>query len=432
MTLQGLSLRQYQWLGRLFSPALLAWDSWRALRQPIYHPHRCERWARGLPAAPLDTPLLWIHAVSVGETQACAPLLNALLEKYPQRAVLLTHMTPTGRDTGRALFAGHIAAQRVVQCYLPYDLAGLTQRFLRHFKPQLGILMETEVWPNLVASCAASGVPIGLANGRLSEKSLRKALRFSGLAQSTYAKLSFLAAQSTLDAQRFMQVCPRNVSIVGNLKFDVHANDAQLESGKAFQSSVQRTSQRHIVALASTREGEERLLLTTLKPWLAAQTCPPLLLLVPRHPKRASEIAALLNELGLSFAQRSLAQPCTTQTQVYLADTLGEMWFYYGASTVAIVGGGWANLGGQNLIEPCMAGCAVIVGPNMFNFAAITQAALAQGAALQCDGVADLNKALDLAMEQQTVFASAGKVFATAHAGSTAKHLDLIATHIQK
>lgn len=426
MKLPHLSLRQYQWIGRLLSPVLMVWDAWRALRQPIYRPHRGERWARALPAAPRGKPLLWIHAVSVGETQACAPLLLALLGAYPDHAVLLTHMTPTGRDTGRTLFANQIAAQRVVQCYLPYDIAGLAERFLTHFSPQCGVLMETEVWPHLVATCAAKGVPLGLANGRLSEKSLRKALRFEDLARTTYAQLSFLAAQSEDDRTRFLQVCQRDVTVVGNMKFDVQVNSVQLAAGKAFKRGLNQGLGRRVIALASTREGEEAQLIAVLKPWLAAQASPPLVLLVPRHPKRSAEIVALLNAECVNFAQRSAGQKITADTEVYLGDTLGEMWFYYGATDIAIMGGGWANLGGQNLIEPCMAGCAVVLGPNMFNFAAVTQAAVAEGAALQCSSLEGLIPAMETAHEQQAAFAEAGQAFASRHAGSTERHLVLI------
>jgi 3-deoxy-D-manno-octulosonic-acid transferase len=427
MTLANMTLWQYQWAGRALRPLLLLWDAWRTWRQPIYRMHRSERWAHRLPAIPKDAPVLWVHAVSVGETQACAPLLLMLLDTYPKHAVLLTHMTPTGRDTGRTLFAKHIAAQRVVQCYLPYDIAGLAERFLAHFKPQLGVLMETEVWPHLIAACTQSGVPIGLANGRLSEKSLRKALRFADLAQTTYAQLSFLAAQSQADAQRFIQVCPRSVQVLGNVKFDVPANAEQLAAGQGFKHGLQRPT----LALASTREGEEWLLLNALKPWLEAQTQPPLLVLVPRHPKRSAEIIQLLETLGLSYAQRSTGSLPKAETHVYLGDTLGEMWFYLGASDIVIMGGGWANLGGQNLIEPCMAGCAVVLGPHMFNFAAVTQAAIQHGAAIQCSDINDLLPALAQAQAQHAQGAGAGKTFASIHAGSTARHLALLARFIQ-
>lgn len=430
MNLAGLSLHQYQWVGRVLSPVLWLWDAWRAWRQPIYRPHRSERWAGKLPAAPKGSPLLWIHAVSVGETQACAPLLNVWLDTSPDHAVLLTHMTPTGRDTGRTLFAQAIAAQRVVQCYLPYDIAGLSERFLKHFKPALGVLMETEVWPHLIAACAQNGVPIGLANGRLSEKSLRQALRFPVLAHTTYAALSFLLAQSEADAQRFAQVCPRKIAVLGNMKFDVRANAAQLAAGQAFKHHLQRPT----IALVSTREGEELLLLSLLKPWLNAQAQPPLIVLVPRHPTRRPEIIQHLDALALSYVQRSanelhdelpdeLLDP---RTSVYLGDTLGEMWFYLGASDIAIMGGGWANLGGQNLIEPCLAGCAVVLGPHMFNFAAVTQAAVAQGAALQCGAPEGLIQAVELALSQHAAFVAAGKLFADRHAGSTAKQYAVI------
>jgi 3-deoxy-D-manno-octulosonic-acid transferase len=418
-----MTLWMYRWLTRVLWPLLKLWDWRRARTQPIYQAFRYERWAKNLPT-PLNRPLIWIHAVSVGETQACAPLLKALLERYPKHGVLLSHMTPTGRDTGAVLFNNSIAAQKVQQCYLPYDIAGLPERFLKHFNPVYAVFMETELWPNCVAACTQANIPIGLANARMSEKTLRQSLWFLPLAQTTFNAFTWVAAQSSADAQRIAQLRSKPIAVTGNIKFDATPNQTQLEQGLVFKTSL---DNRLVIALASTREGEETLLLNALTPWLAAQTPPPLILLIPRHPKRAAELLALTASLKLTTAQRSLGQTPSVETQVYLGDTLGEIWFYYGASDIAMVGGGWQPLGGQNLIEPCMAGCATIVGPHMFNFSDATRLALDEQGIIQCD-IDSLSRHLESLLNKSVrlELARGGQLFAIKHAGATAKHLALV------
>jgi 3-deoxy-D-manno-octulosonic-acid transferase len=417
-----MTLTSYRWLTHLLSPVLRLWDFWRAKQQPIYRPYRAERWAKDM-AAPLSQPLIWIHAVSVGETQACASLLRALLQRYPHHGVLLTHMTPTGRQTGAALFAHEIAEQRLQQCYLPYDVAGLAARFLQHFKPVCGVFMETEVWPNCVAACKTLNIPLGLANARLSEKSLRQAWRFKPLAQTTFNSFTWVGAQSQADAQRLAQLRRAPITVTGNLELDASINQAQWAQGQAFKAQHARLT----IALASTREGEEALLFEALQAWLSGQNPPPLILLIPRHPKRATELIELLRGSGLKYAQRSLQASLETDTQVYVCDTLGEMWFYYGASDIAVIGGGWLPLGGQNLIEPCMAGCATIVGPHMFNFADATRLALLDHAIVQTD-LSLLTQHLDRLMNDnaRATLRKDALNFVDKHAGATNKHMALI------
>ena len=316
------SLVHYRLLTRLISPVIWLWDAHRAWKQPIYRPFRHERWSVNLPPTAAKARIqqfIWIHAVSVGETQAAAPLLREILACYPMHSVLLTHMTPTGRDTGAALFAKEIAAGRVQQCYLPYDIAGLPERFLEHFQPVLGMFLETEIWPNWIQACMRAAIPLGLANGRLSEKSLAKAKRLPALASASYDGFAWVAAQSADDARRYQQLRSKSIAVTGNLKFDVQANAEQLVSGRAFKTQQGRL----ILALASTRDGEEALLLPIAKTWqskLAAQGQSPLILLIPRHPKRADELLRLLGQLALSFVQRSLEQTPSAHTQVYLCD----------------------------------------------------------------------------------------------------------------
>jgi 3-deoxy-D-manno-octulosonic-acid transferase len=340
-------------------------------------------------------------------------------------------MTPTGRATGAALFAEEIQQGRVQQSYLPFDIWGLAQRFLNHFRPSAGMVMETEVWPNTVAACHTMGIPLGLANARLSDKTLRKSLRLKRLAQQTFDRFAWVAAQSEQDYQRLSELRTKSITITGNLKFDATPNEAQLEQGRAFKTA-QNNPARLVIALASTREDEEVLLLTQLKSWLGTLAPQPLLLLIPRHPKRASELVKLLNELEFSFCQRSCGETPQANTQVYLCDSLGEMWFYYGASDIAVVGGGWLPYGGQNLIEPSMAGCAVVVGPHMFNFAHATSQALQSQAVIQCSSAQELTHALNglLSSDKRHSLTAQARRFALAHAGATNAHMVLIERYL--
>jgi 3-deoxy-D-manno-octulosonic-acid transferase len=231
-----------------------------------------------------------------------------------------------------------------------------------------------------------------------------------------------------MDAKRLAQLADDGViTITGNLKFDVIPNDTQLAHGKAFKQQQNRS----IIALASTREGEEAMLLSQLQPWLRQQINKPLILLIPRHPKRAAELTALLQSNSWQFCQRSMGETPTAQTELYLCDTLGEMWFYYGASDIAVVGGGWLPHGGQNLIEPCMAACAVVVGPHMFNFAHATQLAVQQNAVIQCSDVMQLSTALDDLnhVAARANYAAAGLAFAAQHTGAAKAHLALMGHH---
>lgn len=386
---------------------------WRARKQRAYLRHWPERFG-WYPAAPRSA-VIWIHAVSVGETRACAPLIDALQARYPQHKILLTHMTPTGRETGRSLFG-----TRVMQAYLPYDYPRAMQRFLTCFKPMLGLLMETELWPNLVAACQQGGVPLALINARLSEKSARGYARFAGLARDTLRALPLICAQTSADAERFMQLGARQVSVTGNLKFDVAPppDSRQLHAlcGDA----------RPVLLAASTREGEEALILDAL----AAGIPDLLLVIVPRHPQRFDAVAALLAARHIPFQRRSANAPIRADTQVMLGDSMGEMFAYYGVADVAIIGGSLLPFGGQNLIEACALGVPVILGPHTYNFAQAAEDAIAAGAALRA---ADADEALaqaqhllkDAALRAQ--MGDAARKFAAAHRGAVDKTMAAIA-----
>ena len=384
---------------------------WRGRKQPAYLAHWGERfgWYQTRP----QTPLIWIHAVSVGETRACVPLIDALQTRYPRHQILLTHMTPTGRETGQALFGS-----RVQQVYLPYDLPGAVERFLSHFKPAFGLIMETELWPNLIAICYQRHIPLALINARLSERSARGYARFATLTRDALNALTFISAQSAADADRLMQLGAPAVSITGNLKFDVvppPAND---------QLRILVGARRALLA-ASTREGEEALLLDAL----TMPTPQELLLLVPRHPQRFDAVATLLTARNIAFQRRSENLPIRPETQVVLGDSMGEMFAYYGVADVAIIGGSLLPFGGQNLIEACALGVPVILGPHTHNFAQAAEDAINAGAALRvADAGAALAKAQALLADQEKreKMSAAALKFAADHRGAVDKTMALI------
>lgn len=341
---------------------------WRARRQPAYLQHIGERF--GFYGIAPRAPLIWIHAVSVGETRACAPLIDALQQQFPKHAILLTHMTPTGRETGEQLYG-----DRVQRCYLPYDYPFAVRRFLTHFQPDLGLLMETEIWPNLIAVCHARRTPIALINARLSEKSARRYRYVATLARETFGNLNAVYAQTASDAGRLIALGAHHVQALGNLKFDI-SPPAQAQSGAAELRAL--FGRRPTLLLASTRDGEEALLLDAF----ARQALPrPLLVIAPRHPQRFDAVAALIASHGLRFQRRSANAPIRPETDVVLGDSMGEMFHYYGAADLAFIGGSLLPLGGQNLIEACAMGTPVLIGPHTFNFEEAARRAIDLGAA---------------------------------------------------
>lgn len=416
----------------LVSPLAMLYLLWRSRRQPEYRRHWAERWGV-VRARSGRTPLVWVHAVSVGETRAAQPLVDALLARDPALRVLLTHMTPTGRQTGTDLF-GKRWGERVVQAYLPYDLGYATRRFFAAWRPTMGIVLETELWPNLCAAAKRAGVPVAFVNVRLSEKSLRSGLRWRGLMQPAVASLACVVAQTEDDAQRVSLLGRSDVIVAGNLKFDVSAPAEMIERGRAWRAAF---GDRAVVLAASTRDGEEALLLDA---WRARRgDARTLLLLVPRHPQRFGEVEALVHARGLRVARRSAvlgdgaagAEPPTRigEVDVLLGDSMGEMFAYYGASDVAIIGGALLPFGGQNLIEACAAGVPVVLGPHTYNFAQAAEQAVAAGAATR---VADADEAVQVALalvgnppecERMSVAAEA---FARRHRGATARTMAAI------
>jgi len=410
-----------RFLYTLLIHALLPWAVlhllWRARRQPEYLRHWGERF--GLYRAVPPMPTLWLHAVSVGETRAAQPLVAALRARYPQHRILLTHMTPTGRATSRLLFG-----DKVTRVYLPYDTPWAVDAFLRHFRPDIGIVMETELWPNLVAACRDRNMPLLLVNARLSERSARRYARFSLLARTTLRKLSAIAAIGTEDARRLRWLGAPEVAVFGNLKFDITPPD-DLPDFRA------RIGARPVFLCASTREDEEALILDAWKATVGADGTA-LLAIVPRHPQRFDEVAKLIEAHGLRLQRRSDNQPIAAETQVWLGDSMGELFAYYAAASdngVAFVGGSLRNFGSQNLIEPCTVGVPVLIGTSTFNFADAARQALNMGAARQCaDAGALVTAALELLADaaMRAKMSAAGRAFTAQHRGATARTLALI------
>ena len=364
----------YTLLWWLLLPVLPLRLWWRGRREPGYRANVGERFGFYRCAAHA-TGALWIHAVSLGETRAIAPLIERLQREAPARPILLTHMTATGREAGRTLFG-----DRVMQAWLPYDVPFAVRRFLEHFRPRAGLLVETELWPNLTAAVARTDVPLLLINARLSERSAQGYRRVALLSRPLLRAIAGIAAQSEADAGRLRDLGAQHVVVTGNLKFDVAVTPAQRHQGAALRALF--GADRPVLMLASTRDGEEALLLDALARTDALPAAT-LIVIVPRHPQRFDAVAALLDERRVPYARRSANAPIGASTRVVLGDSLGEMFAYYGACDVAFVAGSLLPLGGQNLIESIAAGVPTLIGPHMFNFAEASEAALAAGAALR-------------------------------------------------
>jgi len=385
----------------------------RGAAEPGYLEHVDERF--GQYQARTEPGRLWIHAVSLGETRAAQILIDALRRLEPGIRILLTHGTATGRADGRRLLREGDA-----QAWLPWDTPQAVRRFLNHHQPSAGVLMETEVWPNLAAHCQARGVPLVLANARLSEKSLRQTRRLAGLSRPAYASLAAVWAQTEADARRLARAGATVKGVFGNLKFDATPDAQQLERGRSWRAN----GTRPVVMLASAREGEEALLLQAIPSDAAVQW-----LIVPRHPQRFDEVAALVAQAGFSVARRSEWADAPAPADVWIGDSLGEMPLYYALADVALLGGSFEPLGGQNLIEAAACDCPVVMGPHTFNFAEAAELSLAAGAARRVASMAEgVQAALALVRDDaaRTAAVAASRAFAEAHRGAAQKTAEAI------
>jgi 3-deoxy-D-manno-octulosonic-acid transferase len=403
----------------LVTPLILLRLLWRARKQPEYLQNLGERWGFYRTSAP--PKVIWVHAVSVGETRAAQPLIEALQEAWPEHRILLTGMTPTGRAAGQEVYGA-----QVIQAYLPYDYPGAVDRFFGHFCPHFGVLMETEIWPNLLAGAKTHGIPVILANARLSERSARGYGRLPALALPAFGALRAVAAQTPGDATRIGALGAKWISVCGNLKFDVTPAPEKIQLGRSWREAV---GQRSVWLAASTREGEEELVLAAWRKLAAPQA---LLVLVPRHPQRFGAVAELLAREKISFGRRSEGLP-GSETQVWLGDSMSEMAAYYTLADIAFIGGSLLPLGGQNLIEAAACGCPAVVGPHTFNFLQATADAIAAGAARRvadADGLAAaIGRVFGEADELREMRVAALR-FAAAHRGATVRTVALIRSAI--
>ncbi|HEY9105996.1 MAG TPA: 3-deoxy-D-manno-octulosonic acid transferase [Roseateles sp.] len=411
---EGLALALYAATLRLLTPFYLLRLWRRGAKEALYRHALGER--LGFYKSKAEPGRLWIHAVSLGETRAASALIAALREREPGLRILLTHSTATGREAGEALLKDGDA-----QTWLPYDTPGAVRRFLRHWQPRLGMLMETEVWPTLQREAERAGLPMVLVNARLSERSLRQGLRFGALMRPAARRMTLALAQTEADAARLRSMGAPRVDVAGNLKYDIAIDAALIARGQAWAARLGRP----VLMLAVSREGEEAALLVE---WARLPAPRPLLAIVPRHPQRFDEIAALIGGAGFTLARRSSwsdEPPAEAlRADVWLGDSMREMPLYYGLATVALLGGSFEPLGGQNLIEAAACGCPVLAGPHTFNFAEATELALAAGAAERCASLTDAvarGSALCADAAAREAMSRNALAFSTAHRGAAAR-----------
>ena len=394
----------YPWARRVYAallyvliPLLPIYLLLRSRKQPEYRHHWAERFAcYGAARVAPQARRIWLHAVSLGETRATKPLVDALFEQHHDVHIILTCHTPTGRAAGQELFQQYLSDGRMTQVYVPYDLNPLLNRFFTTFAPTDVWVMETEVWPNMIAQCVRRNIPISLINGRLSDKTLRQTQKWPKLMGNAYAGFTRVCAQTETDAQRYRQIGVVNeqLHVTGNLKFDMTIPSEQVAKGERIKALL---ADKRIVMLASSREGEEALWLEAIRRY--EQTHPQQAAtiqwwVVPRHPQRFNEVAQLLQNSGKSVLRTSewsaqLSEASLQQADIVLGDTMGEMFAYYAIADVVLMGGTWLPYGGQNFLEPMALGKPVIVGESIYNFEQIGLDALEKGVLWQAQNLDD-------------------------------------------
>jgi 3-deoxy-D-manno-octulosonic-acid transferase len=416
----------YSLLIRCAVPLAYVGILWRALGDRQYRQGLSERLGFG---SALSTPSIWLHAVSLGEMSAAAPLLRALRSRYPEIPLVVTTATPAGRARAMALFKGDADIR-----FLPFDTPGSVRRFLARTRATAAIIMETELWPNLLRECERRGIPVLLASARLSARSVLRYRRFSSLFAGVFSKNLLVAAQSAEDAERFKSIgaAAERTLIVGNVKFDVEVNARISQAGRALRTTYAGT--RPVWIAGSTHAGEEEQLIDAHATLLESMPNA-VLLLVPRHRDRFASVAELLTRRGVTFARRSRmvsgeeAPQLTREAPVLLVDTIGELATLYASADVAFVGGSLVPVGGHNLLEPAALGLPVLTGPSYFNGKEIAQLLLARGAALEVHGAKDLAAVLQqllAAPERRDQIGSIGKEIIAANRGSVARLLTLM------
>ncbi|WP_043255817.1 lipid IV(A) 3-deoxy-D-manno-octulosonic acid transferase [Pseudomonas knackmussii] len=398
----------------------------RSRKAPAYARRIRERFSFGLPK--MQPGGIWVHAVSVGESIAAAPMIRELQQRYPQLPITVTCMTPTGSERIRAMFG-----DSVQHCYLPYDLPWAAARFLRKVQPRLAVIMETELWPNHIHQCARRGIPVALANARLSERSARGYARFERLTRPMLGELSWLAVQTEAEAERFRRLGarPECVSVTGSIKFDLSIAPELPVRAAALREEWQAT-QRPVWIAASTHAGEDEIILAAHRK-LLEQNPAALLILVPRHPERFNAVFELCRGAGLATVRRSAGEPVSAQTQVLLGDTMGELLFLYALADVAFVGGSLVPNGGHNLLEPAALGKPVLSGPQLFNFLEIAAQLREVGALREVLDAPTLAVAVGQLWEQPEItreMVEAGLGVLRANQGALTRLLDGLAKQI--
>jgi len=415
----------YSMLLTLLLPVILVRLLWRSLRQRGYRENIAERFG-SYRQAPLRG-CIWIHAVSVGETRATEPLIRKLMALYPARPILLTSMTPTGRATAVELFGDSLTS-----AYLPYDLGSLHGRLIDRFEPAVLLVMETEIWPNLLHVCKTRSVPALIVNARLSERSARGYMRFSpvrSLVHQALKEVSVVAAQSSADAERFRALGAPRIAVTGNIKFDLTLNVDLVTMGRGWRTGL---ANRQVLLCASTREGEEALLLAAYREvFEVTERNTVLLVIVPRHPQRFDEVAGAVAEAGLSVVRRSesISDAAINAADALLGDSMGEMAAYLAFADIVIVAGSFLPLGGHNLIEACAAGKPVIMGPSTFNFSEAARLAEDQGAMAKVnDAVEAVRTAKRLLQDvaARKAMSDAGLKLVAANRGATDRTVALV------
>jgi 3-deoxy-D-manno-octulosonic-acid transferase len=404
-----------------FTPLIFGRLSWRARKIPAYGKRWRERLA--LYECPPTPVTIWFHAVSVGEVEAAFPLIQSFLARFPSSEVLVTCMTPTGSARIRA-----VLGDSVHHVYLPYDLPAGAARFLDHFQPKIGVVMETEIWPNLYRQCRQRGIPLAIVNGRLSEKSARGYRWAARLTAESLSAVSLIAAQTAADAERYIGLGadPKKVEVAGNVKFDVEFSDALRQQAKALRAEW--FGARPVWIAGSTHSGEEEQILEALAE--LRRTIPDVLLvLAPRHPHRLNDVLGLCAGAGLSVRRRSESRPCERTTGVFLIDSLGELRLFYGAADVAFVGGSLIPRGGHNVLEPAAAGCPVLFGPHTFNFAEIAEQLKQSGGGIEIEDAEQLASWVGRLLTdpgRRHQIGAKGQAFVHANRGAVARVTDLI------
>ena len=415
----------YSTLFYLALPFILLRLIWRGIKAPDYFKRWNERFGR-IEARDSTQPLIWVHAVSVGEAEACRPLIKGLQERYPEHQILITTMTPTGSARVKSLFA-----DSVLHVYLPYDLPFAINGFLRAMRPQFGVIMETELWPNLIMSFADQNIPIVIANARLSARSTRGYQKLSKLTRQMLQSIPLIATQTHTDRDHFLRLGAKKASVhaVGNLKYEIALPASVIERAESMRSLW---GNRPVLIAASTHEGEEEQILDAARK-IRSQFKDLLLIVVPRHPERFDRVAALSRRAGLITLRRSEGKPCHSQVQVLVVDTMGELTFFYGAADVALIGGTLVPHGGHNLLEAAALSRPIITGPHYFNFLEVTQQFLQQGAAIEItnsDQLADNVISLLSNPQQRTEMGEAGRRLIEQSKGASKRLLNLIDIHI--